>query len=66
MYGYEIGLKKSVGGQEHLWEYLAMVALELSYTANQTLMIYKLGFNQNYHMFDSMLLLKIVLCSKFH
>ena len=31
----------------------------------QTLVIYKLGFNQNYYTFTSILLIKIVLCSKF-
>ena len=31
----------------------------------QTLIIYKLGFNQNYYTFTLILLIKIVLCSKF-
>jgi len=31
----------------------------------QTLIFYKLGFNQNYHTFTLMLLVKTVLCSKF-
>jgi len=31
----------------------------------QTLVIYKLGFNQNYYTFTLILLIKIVLCSKF-
>ena len=31
----------------------------------QTLMIYKLGFNQNYYTIALLLLIKIVLCSKF-
>ena len=31
----------------------------------QTLIIYKLGFNQNYCIFTSILLIKIVRCSKF-
>jgi len=31
----------------------------------QTPIIYKLGFNQNYYTFTLMLLIKIVLCSKF-
>ena len=31
----------------------------------QTLIIYKLGFNQNYFTFTQMLLIKIVLCSRF-
>ena len=31
----------------------------------QTLIIYKLGFNQNYHTFDLKLLIQIVLCTKF-
>ena len=32
----------------------------------ETLIIYKLGFNQNYYTFALILLIKIVLCSKFH
>ena len=32
----------------------------------ETLIIYKLGFNQNYYTFTSILLIKIVLCSNFH
>jgi len=31
----------------------------------QTLIFYKLGFNQNYYTFSSILLIKMVLCSKF-
>ena len=31
----------------------------------QTLIIYKLGFNENYYTFTFILLIKIVLCSKF-
>ena len=31
----------------------------------QTLIIYNLGFNQNYHTFTLILLINIVLCSKF-
>ena len=31
----------------------------------QTLMIYKLGFNQNYYTFTFLLLTKIVLCGEF-
>ena len=37
----------------------------LGRTHLQTLIIYKLGFNQNYYTFTLMLLIKIVLCSKF-
>jgi len=32
----------------------------------QTLEIDKLGFNENYYKFTLILLIKIVLCSKFH
>jgi len=31
----------------------------------ETLIIYKLGFNQNYYTFALILLTKIVMCSKF-
>ena len=31
----------------------------------QTLIIYKLGFNQNYYTFTLILLIQIVMCSKF-
>ena len=37
---HEIGLKTWAGGQEHLREYLAMVALELRYTPPLTTMVY--------------------------
>jgi len=33
--------------------------------AVQTLIIHKLGFNQNYYTFTLILLIKIVMCSKF-
>jgi len=36
------------------------------YSHMQILIIYKLGFNQNYYTFAWILLIKIVLCSKFH
>ena len=39
--------------------------LEIVKTHVETLMIYKLGFNQNYYTFTLILLIKIVLCSKF-
>jgi len=32
----------------------------------KTLIIYNLGFGQNYYTFTLILLMKIVLCSKFH
>ena len=32
----------------------------------KTLVMYKVGFNQNYYTFALILLAKIVLCSKFH
>ena len=32
----------------------------------ETLVIYKLGFNQNYYTFASILLRKIALCRKYH
>ena len=32
----------------------------------QTLIIYKLGFNENYYTFAVILHVKIVTCSKFH
>ena len=32
----------------------------------ETLIIYKLGFNQNYYTFAFILLITIVLCSQFH
>ena len=32
----------------------------------ETLIIYKLSFNQNHYTFALILLIKIVLCSKFH
>ena len=32
----------------------------------ETLIIYKLGFNHNYHTFALILLITIVMCSKFH
>ena len=32
----------------------------------ETLILYEFGFNQNYYIFASILLKKIVLCSKFH
>jgi len=32
----------------------------------ETLVIYKLGFDPNYYTFALILLIKIVMCSKFH
>ena len=42
-----------------------MQALSNQESHMQTLIIYKLGFNQNYYTFTLMLLIKIVLCIKF-
>ena len=42
-----------------------LAALEPGQSHLQTLVIYKLGFSQDYYIFTLILLIKIVLCSKF-
>ena len=51
-------------GVERAKIYLRRTRIGTQQPHMQTLIIYKLGFNQNYHTFTLMLLIKIVLCSE--